>query len=337
MMMHCGMVALKIRSCPLGILGWLSMTKTVSGKNMADDVSDFLADFDEKALNELELRLDMANAQAQNLLCQSFVAASRSSSFESNSEQTPASFSKTISPADTVPEHEVVEDGCEMNFLAELEREVASRKDESSINQGRNLKDQELHDALSRIFSFLHRVSAHANKLQPEITRAYRLDAQTAYQSLRWHDAFADSRKQDLSEKARLSHVNFRMRLVAPQEVALTRRWDQLEALKNDLHILNLRMLDEPGFAKKPEQEFIKLQLAADFPLQINFKANYKAHRIDITSRNLEGFCVSTFVLDVAAVNQALLDELGRFLLSRTPSLPKALHRVNYMPPSKNR
>jgi hypothetical protein len=76
------------------------------------------------------------------------------------------------------------------------------------------------------------------------------------------------------------------------------------------------------------------LALAPDFPLQISFKGNYKMHRIDVSSRNLEGFCVSNFILDIAEVNQDFLDELGRFLLSRSPSLPGALRRVNYVPPA---
>ena len=49
-------------------------------------------------------------------------------------------------------------------------------------------------------------------------------------------------------------------------------------------------------------------------------------------SRNLEGFYISAFILEIDQVNQALLDGLGRFLLSRIDVLPEAFHRINYIP-----
>lgn len=307
---------------------------------MAEDVHDFLADFDDNALNDLEQRLSAANAQAHSFLNSPHLADNKKPERESDLPIDSSPERKAISPsrpeAVSTPARVPAksEETGEKDFLAELEREVAVRVQDLGPQQGDHAKTQELHKALSRIFAFLHRMSGHANKLQPVITRSYRLDTQIAYEGLHAHDAFADSRKQDLSESSHLSHVSFRMRLVAPQPIGLLRRWDQLDGLKNDLHILNLRLLDEPTFTKKPDQEFIQLALAPDFPLQISFKGNYKTYRIDVSSRNLEGFCVSNFVLDVAEVNQDFLDELGRFLLSRSPLLPGALRRVNYVPPA---
>lgn len=303
---------------------------------MAEDVHDFLADFDENALNDLEQRLAAANAQAHSFLNSPHLADNQKPECKSDlpTDALPEHTATSPSRPDPVSRPAKYEEAGEKDFLAELEREVAVRVHDLGAQQGHHAKTQELHKALSRIFAFLHRMSGHANKLQPAITRSYRLDTQIAYEDLHAHDAFADSRKQDMSESSHLSHVNFRMRLVAPQPIGLLRRWDQLDGLKKDLHILNLRLLDEPTFTKKPDQEFIKLALAQDFPLQLSFKGNYKMHRIDVSSRNLEGFCVSSFVLDIAEVNQDFLDELGRFLLSRSPLLPGALRRVNYVPPA---
>jgi hypothetical protein len=301
---------------------------------MAEDVHDFLADFDDNALNDLEQRLSAANAQAHGFLNSPHLAPNKKPEPKSDLPIDSSPECKAISPSrpEPVSTPAISEESGEKDFLAELEREVAVRVQDIGAQQGHHAKTQELHKALSRIFAFLHRMSGHANKLQPAITRSYRLDTQIAYEGLHAQDAFADSRKHDLSENSYLSHVNFRMRLVAPQPIGLLRRWDQLDGLKKDLHILNLRLLDEPTFTKKPDQEFIKLALAPDFPLHISFKGNYKAHRIDVSSRNLEGFCVSNFALDIAEVNQDFLDELGRFLLSRSLSLPGALRRVNYVP-----
>lgn len=217
-------------------------------------------------------------------------------------------------------------------FLAELEREAAGRQQGDTTLHDRRARAQRLHETLGRIFGFFNLLARHANDLGPAITRSYRLDAQTAYTGLRWHGAFADYRKQSVAENAPLSHVTFRVKLVAPESVAVVRRWDQLEAFLQELHILNLRTVEEIDVAKKPQQELFQLHLAPEFPVQISFQGNYEADRIDILSRNLEGFGIAAFTVDTTQVTQPLLDDLGRFLLCRSANLPAALRRVHYRP-----
>ena len=292
---------------------------------MADDGSAFLADIDEATLKDLDQRLAMADC-----------APDKSGA---NGKYIPPQLqphARTIHDRATAPKPETLlagdDEGSAIDFLAELEQEVIARSQGGNTQGNIHAKAEQLHEALSRIFTFFNQISRHANKLEPVISRAYRLDAQTTYTGLRWHGAFTDSRKQDLSEKSHLSRVNFRVRLIANEPVTLTRRWDQLEALRKDLNILDLRAVDETVFNEKPDQEFLTLQLAPDFPVQMSFRGNYSAHRIDILCRNLEGFCISAFVLDVDHVNQSLLEELGRFLLSRNNTLPVMLRRVNHVP-----
>lgn len=298
---------------------------------MADDSSDFLADIDEK----FDQRLAMAARSPDEPNHGRRSEAYAPPSLDPDAFARPAEFSVQTARSPDMPPARAPEAGT-MNFIAELEQEVAARQQsEAHCAQDAEDKARQLHDALSRIFDFLNQLSRHANQLEPEISRVYRLDAQTAYSGLRWRDAFADFRKQGLAENARLSHASFRVRLVAPQPVTLLRRWDQMESLKKDLHILDLRIVDDDVFAKKAGQEFVKVQLAPEFTVQINFKANYTAQRIDILCRNLEGFGIAAFILDADQVNQSLLEELGRFLLSRGNALPGALRRVNHVPSVK--
>lgn len=296
---------------------------------MADDSSDFLADIDEK----FDQRLAMAARSPDEPKNHGRkTEAYAPPSLDPDAFTRPSKVSGQPTSTPDTPHARAPKAGT-MNFIAELEQEAAARQQSKAhCVQNDEDKARQLHDALSRIFDFLNQLSRHANLLEPEISRVYRLDAQTAYSGLRWHGAFADFRKQDLSENARLSHASFRVRFVAPQPVTLLRRWDQMESLKKDLHILDLRMIDEDVFAKKAEQEFVKVHLAPEFTVQMNFKANYTAQRIDILCRNLEGFGISAFILDTTQVNQSLLEELGRFLLSRSNALPGALRRVNHVP-----
>jgi hypothetical protein len=315
--------------------------------NTGDADNKFLEDFDEETLKELDRRLEMPDelpykpldpyrnvprgpTQALDSSALVFPAAPAKSSAPSIAKSSVPSVAKP----DRLPQSS--DEGGAIGFLAELEQEVAALNQEGTSSAEYRRKSQQVHEALFSIFTFLNQMSRHANVLAPEISRPYRLDVQTEYTGLRWQDAFVSFRKQSMSENAFLSHVSFRVRLVAQDPITMVRRWDLLDPLKRDLHILDVRIVDELCLTKKPGQEFVELKLAPDFPVQLHFKGNYATHRIDVISRNLEGFGILAFDLDIGSVNQTLLDELGRFLLCRSNELPEALHRVTYKPNTKN-
>ena len=213
------------------------------------------------------------------------------------------------------------------SLLAELESAAKEKIDGGkSDNTARN---REVHDALNRVFRFLDVFCRHANVLQPSIARNYHLDTRNAYTGLQWREAWVKSRRRSLSDKALLDCISFRVRLAAPAPVTATLGWDQAEAFKKDMQLLDLRVA--PGVdpeARVEGNEFV-IELAPDFPVQIAFAGNYDNNRIDILSRNLEGFGIAAFTCDPKDVTDELLDGLGRFLLARTNSLPALLQRVH--------
>lgn len=224
-------------------------------------------------------------------------------------------------------------DGGEVSsFLAELADEVDNGPAVDNDAGNRRARAERMHQALERIFNFFNQLSRHANKLAPTITRSYRLDAQAAFTGLRWHGAFADYRRESTADNARLARVSFRVRLVAPEPVSVVRRWDQMKSFQEDLHLLDLRTLEDNPLEANPRQERFQMLLAPDFPVQISFQGDYAADRIDMLCRNLEGFGISAFTIEVDQVDQKLLDDLGRYLLCRGDTLPAALRRVHHRP-----
>jgi hypothetical protein len=215
------------------------------------------------------------------------------------------------------------------DFLAELEREATalSGSGESEARQ-RQLRQRRVHEALGHIFRFFDAFCRHANVLAPAIARPYRLDANIAYDGLKWQEATVRYRLQNLREKALMDYVALTIRLAAPAPVAVTRRWDQVEQLKKEMHVLDLRAADGIDIDDKPLQENVSLLLAPDFPVQLTFRGNYSRGRVDLLSRNLDGFGIAAFVCDAEEVDQTLLDDLGRFLLDRTNRLPVGLNQV---------
>jgi len=215
-------------------------------------------------------------------------------------------------------------------FLAELEREAAalSGSGESEARQ-REIRQQRVHDALGRIFQFFDAFCRYANTLAPAITRPYRLDAQIAYSDLQWQEASVRYRLQNLREKALMDYVAVTIRVAAPAPVPVVRRWDQVEQLKKEMHILDLKPADGIDLDEKPQQENVDILLAPEFPIQLTFRGNYRKERIDLLSRNLDGFGIVAFVCDAGNLDQRLLDELGRFLINRTNRLPDGLQPVH--------
>lgn len=211
-------------------------------------------------------------------------------------------------------------------LLAELAAEAGTRED---AHARRAVDERRLHEALDRTYRFFDVFCRHANTLAPAIGRIYRLANHATYADLRWQEAMVKSRRNSLSESALLDFVAFRVRLAAPAPVTVKVGWNALDSFKKDMHLLDLRTaegLDLDGVVEDGERV---MHLAADFPVQVTFGANYESGRIDVLSRNLDGFGIAAFTCTPDDVTQDFLDGLGRFLLARSNSLPAALHRAH--------
>lgn len=223
----------------------------------------------------------------------------------------------------TTPQPDIFQSG----FLAELAQEAAKKQGANlSATQALQARSQSLSDALNRIAAFFTSLTQFTNDMEPDISRLYRLDARTAFANLKWQSARIDARKQDLSSTALMAHVTFSVNYHAPEAILVTRPWNQLEALKAELGSLNLKVIDDTELdGKRPKQEWLQVHLSPDLPVYLRFQANYDKGHIDVLSRNLIAFGISSFRLKVEDITSTLLDDIGRVLLSRTDKLPDAL------------
>ena len=109
---------------------------------MGEDVHDFLADFDENALNDLEQRLAAANAQAHSFLNSPHLADNQKPECKSDlpTDASPERTATSLSRTDPVSRPAKSEETGEKDFLAELEREVAVRVQDLGAQQGHHAK-----------------------------------------------------------------------------------------------------------------------------------------------------------------------------------------------------
>lgn len=214
---------------------------------------------------------------------------------------------------------------------AEQTRQAAAQAVQSASQQvqsERVSRNRRVEEALNRLYKFFSVFAQHVNKVEPAIGRSYRFGRQRVYTNLVCRNAFADIRKQDISETALLDYTTFGVHLCAAKPVVITWPWDQLGELKEQLQKIKVRALTDLELGgKRPRQEWMEVMLAQDFPVQLKFKGNYEADRIDVHALNLEALGTAAFTLELADVTQALMDGLGLFLLARTEQLPEALRR----------
>ncbi|NOT99359.1 MAG: hypothetical protein HOO97_09765 [Sideroxydans sp.] len=221
------------------------------------------------------------------------------------------------------------------DLLAELAGEATQKlKALQSEEHDRQTRSKHLHEALGKIFQFLNPFATHLNRIKPIIHRPYSIDPQTVYNELQWNEAYADYRKQSLSDTAFYDHVSFRVRLNAPAPVIVKRRWNEIESLKKELDAFGLRTLDDLDVVVRSQskQEFFEARLAPDFLMRIQFQGNYDTGKIDLLCANFDGFGLASYMLDPDTVNQQLLDDIGRFLIGRQESLPSLLSKTRYLP-----
>ncbi len=221
------------------------------------------------------------------------------------------------------------------SFLAELAGEANSKLRAQQIAaEDHQSRSTRLNEALGRLFQFLKPFSRHTNDIAPVIQRAYYLDSKAVFTPLKWSDAFADFRKQDLSDAALLDHVLFRVTLTAPEPVPVTRRWTQMDALKNELGICALRTVDDLDmlFRNRGREDIFNAYLAPAFVLKMRFHGNYREGKIDLACNNLKGFGLTSFRLQPEDISPALLDDLGRYLIGRSNRLPALLDDARHLP-----
>lgn len=217
--------------------------------------------------------------------------------------------------------------GSQSGLLAGLAQEAKVRLDSRQTTlQESQAKARRVDDALNRIVKFFYPFIKHVNDVEPMINRTYRYDARTIYSNLKWRGAVVESRKQSISESALMDYVVFSVNLFAPEPVLLKRPWGPIETLKKELHHLRLRVVEDAETDnKKPKQEWLETQLAADFPVQIRFQGNYTETSINVMCRNVGAFGVTAYKLEPDDVTPAFLDDLGLFLLGRSDKLPMQL------------
>jgi hypothetical protein len=181
--------------------------------------------------------------------------------------------------------------------------------------------------ALERTFQFFNLFTKHLNALEPAIPRIYALDGKAQFSQLKWKRGMVEYRKQSLAEDALLDHVVVQVRLTVPEPVTVTRRWEQFDEIKKDLHAFGLKPMEDMHdlWRNRPQKVTFQVGLEPEFLIRMRFQGDYEDGSVGIDCNNLDGFGAMKAKLKSERLQQSLLDEMGRFLMGRSNALPQEL------------
>ena len=214
------------------------------------------------------------------------------------------------------------------SFLAELAGEATQKLEEKRAQQqDRQAITQSVNAALERAFHFFNLFTKHLNALEPEVPRVYALDAKTQFAQLKWKSGMVEYRKQSLADNALMNNVYLQVRLTVPEIVKVTRRWEQFDDFKKDLQAFGLKPLEDlhEMWRNRPQKVTFQVSLEPEFLIWMRFQGNYADGSVELECNNLDGFGEMKAKLKPELLQTGAFDDIGRFLMGRSSSLPQEL------------
>jgi hypothetical protein len=217
------------------------------------------------------------------------------------------------------------------DFLAQLAGEATQKlAAQRALQQDRQTLTQNVNAALERTFQFFNVFTKHVNALEPDLPQVYALDAKSRFSQLKWKSGMVEYRKQSLADNALMDHVFFQVRVVAPEPVTVTRRWELFAEFRRNLDVFGLKSLEDMHelWRNRTQTVTFQVHLEPEFLICMRFQGNYEAGSVDMTCNNLDGFGVMAAQLDPELLQPGTFDEIGRFLMGRSSVLPQSLDLV---------
>ncbi|MBU0620823.1 MAG: hypothetical protein KJ795_03150 [Gammaproteobacteria bacterium] len=210
-------------------------------------------------------------------------------------------------------------------FLSELASEATQKLEaKRTQQQDRQSINRNVNAALERTFKFFNLFANHLNAIEPDIPRVYALDGKAQFSSLKWKSGMAEFRKQSLADDALLDYVYLQVRLVVPESVVVTRRWELFNELKKDLEAFGLKTKEDmiDLWRNRTQKVTFQVNLEPEFIVWLRFRGNYSSGIVEMESNNLDGFGGIKGMFPPEALHTGILDEIGRFLMGRSTALP---------------
>lgn len=204
------------------------------------------------------------------------------------------------------------------NLLDQLRHQAELRQREAhSALAERTANNEAIDQALKHLFFYLHEFVQQLNILKPAISRQYQLVDQHVLGSLTWQEGFADYRTQSQSAGALVELVTFSYRLIGAPLPPIERDGPSVERFRTTLFDFGLPFTCKEFKNERSYVERAEFNIASEISVSARWRADFAKGVLILETRNLERLGSAVYTLRPQAVDQALLEEFGRLILSQ--------------------
>lgn len=204
------------------------------------------------------------------------------------------------------------------DLLTQLRQQASAQQAaERDASRRQAVQDDDLDRALRQIFQYLHELTQQLNILKPTIAHHYPVADQQVLRELVWQEGFADYRTQDQASGNRAELVSLGIRLDGAPSFKIEREGPAIERLRTQLFDWGLRFNCREFHNARRYVERAEFEISGSLSVNIRWQANFAQGRLLFEARNLERLGTVQHHVRPSAVDQALLEELGRLLLGQ--------------------
>jgi hypothetical protein len=222
----------------------------------------------------------------------------------------------TVAPAPTMTTSAAK--ASEGNLLDQLRHQAELRQREAhSALAERNSTNEAIDQALKHLFFYLHEFVQQLNILKPAISRQYLLVDHQVLDNLTWQEGFADYRTQSQSAGALVELVSFSYRLNGAALPPIERDGPSVERFRTTLFDFGLPFTCKEYKNERSYVERAEFHIASEVSVSARWRADFAKGALILETRNLERLGSAVYTVRPQAVDQALLEEFGRLVLSQ--------------------
>lgn len=203
-------------------------------------------------------------------------------------------------------------------LLEQLRQQAASKQQaQQQASAERAVHSEAIDKALRHVFFYLHELTQQLDIIKPDIQRTYQLADTLAFSDLVWQQGFADYRTQPQSAGALIELVTFSFKLLGNGVLRTQREGPAVDRFRETLFDFGLpfecrEFRNERGYLERAE-----FTIPCELAVNLRWRADYRQGLILLETHNLERLGSAVYPIKPAAIDQALLDALGRLALGQ--------------------
>lgn len=207
-------------------------------------------------------------------------------------------------------------------LLAQLAQQASTiQAQHDTIARGRQASQSAAEQLLPRrmreTYNYLHELVGQLNIIRPAVARNYPLLGLGVFKDLKWMAGDSDFRTRGADGPEHINRINVTFTLAGPEALRADREGQAVEPLRNLLQEHGLEFDEDQSRNDRHRLERSSFVVTPEIRVRLLLRASYEDTRVILTTRNLDRFGITEYLLDGKDLGAEFLDELGKLILGQ--------------------